>query len=137
MPFAYERPLRARNSAPEKSALPSAGQPDKLRRVDNLAKCWAWKAELVAELDAGILDHVCPLGRFFLDDRGKLSRRVADRLEAKFVELPAHLRHRQGLDGFVVQFIQNILRRAGRREQAEPRHGLEARESGFRHGRQG
>src|SRR6202022_1735070 len=113
----------------EKSALRSAGQPDKWRRVDNLSKCWAWKVELVAELDAGILDHFCPLGRFFLDDRGKLSRRVADWFETKFVELLAQLRHRQGLDGFAVQFIQNILRRAGRREQSEPRHGLEAREA--------
>src|SRR5664280_693168 len=33
-----------------------AGQPDKLRRIDNFPKCWAWKAELVAELDAGILE---------------------------------------------------------------------------------
>jgi hypothetical protein len=118
------------------SVLHSTGQPDKLRSVDNLPKCWAWKAEPVAELDAGILDHFCPLGRFFLDDRGKLGRRVADRLEAKVVELLAHLRHRQGLDGLLVQSIQNILRRTGRREQAEPRHGLEAREFGFRHGRQ-
>ena len=80
----------------------------------------------VAELDAGVLDHLGPLGRLFLDDRRKLGWRVADRLESKFVELLAHLRHRQGLDGLAVQFIQNILRRAGRREQAEPRHGLEA-----------
>jgi len=29
-----------------KVRLPSAGQPDKLRRVDNLPRCWAWKAEL-------------------------------------------------------------------------------------------
>jgi hypothetical protein len=49
-------------------------------------------------------------------------RIVADRLEAKIVELLAHLRHRQGRDGLVVQLIHDILRRAGRREQAEPRH---------------
>ena len=27
-------------------------------------------ASLVAELDAGVLDHFCPFGRFFLDHRG-------------------------------------------------------------------
>jgi hypothetical protein len=70
-----------RSGAPKSSALPSAGQPDQLRRVDHLPKCWARKAELVAEPDAGIPDHFCPFGRFFLDDRGKLGRRVADRLE--------------------------------------------------------
>ena len=51
------------------------------------------EADLVGELDAGILDHFCPLGRFFLDDRGELSRRVADRLKAKItvtVHLIAH-----------------------------------------------
>jgi hypothetical protein len=72
---------------PEKFVLPSAGQADKLRRVDNLPMCWVWKTELVVELDAGILDDFCPFERFLLEDRGKLSRRVADRLEAKFVEL--------------------------------------------------
>src|SRR5258708_17437730 len=100
MPFAYERPLRARNSPPEKSVLPSAGPPDKLRRVDNLPKCRAWKAELVAELDAGILDHFCPLGRFFLDDGGKLVRRVADPLPAQFSELLVHLPHLHVADRF-------------------------------------
>jgi len=38
-----EGSLCAGNSPPEKFVLPSAGQPDKLRRVDNLPKCWAWK----------------------------------------------------------------------------------------------
>src|SRR5665647_2075170 len=80
------------------------------------------KAGLIAELDAGILDHFCPLGRFFPDERGKLDRGVADRLEAKFVELPAQLRHRQGPDGFAVQFIQNILRRAVVRPARADRH---------------
>src|SRR3984893_12292858 len=110
-----QRPVEpaAGNSHSENSVLPSAGEPGKLRRVDNPCKVLAWKAELVAGLDAGILDHFRTLGRFLLDDRGKLSRRVADRPEAKFVELLAHLRHRQGLDGFGVQFIQNIRRRAG------------------------
>ena len=51
-----------------------------------------------------------PLGRFFLDGRGELGRRVADRLEAKFVELLAHHRQRQRPDGFVVQIIQNSER---------------------------
>jgi DNA-binding transcriptional LysR family regulator len=59
--------------------LPSAGQPDQLRHVDNLPKCWACKTELVAELDAGVLDHLGPFGRFFFYDRGKLGRRVLNR----------------------------------------------------------
>jgi hypothetical protein len=64
---------------------------------------------LVAELDAGIPDDFCPFGRFFPDDRGKLGRRVADDFEAESIELLAHLRHRQDLDGLIVQFIQNVL----------------------------
>jgi hypothetical protein len=60
------------------------------------------KAELVAEFDAGILDHFCPFRNFFLDDRGELGRRVAGRLKAKFIEPLAHLRQRQGFDSFAV-----------------------------------
>ena len=76
-------------------------------------------------------------GVSLLMSRGKLGRRVADRLEAEFVELFAHLRHRQGFDGFVVQFIQNVLRGvpAG---ASRPNHGTASKpgnpDSG--HGRQ-
>jgi hypothetical protein len=38
------KPLKSKdlptNNPPEKSVLPSARQPDKLRGVDNLPKCW-------------------------------------------------------------------------------------------------
>src|ERR1700692_2782420 len=73
------------------TSVATAWQSDRRLRVDSLPTCWAWKAELVAELDAGILDLFCPLGRFFLDDCGKLGRRVADRLEGNVVELFAQL----------------------------------------------
>src|SRR5215468_8275677 len=72
---------------------------------------------LIAELDAGILDHLGPLRRFFPDDRGKFGRRTADRLEAKFVELLAYLRQRQRLDRLAIQLFDDILWRGRRGDQ--------------------
>lgn len=62
----------------------------RLRREADLPKFVSTR--LVTELDAGIPDYFGPLGSFFLDDRCKLGRRVADGLEAEFVEPLAYLR---------------------------------------------
>src|ERR1700742_5247740 len=72
---------------------------------------YAFMGSSIAELDAGILDHLRPLGRFFFDDRGKFGRRVADRLEPKLVEFLAYLGHRPRLCGFGVDFVDDVLGR--------------------------
>ncbi|MFZ0765354.1 hypothetical protein [Bradyrhizobium sp.] len=71
MEFHVGWPAVAEASIPKSTILLGTGQPDWIA-THQLIK----QAELVAELDAGILDHFCPLGRFFLDELGKLDWRV-------------------------------------------------------------
>jgi molybdate transport system substrate-binding protein len=91
---------------------------------------------VVAELDAGILDHFAHSGvsfRMIAANSAGVLPTGSRPSSSNFLRTSGIAR---ALTVSPVQFIQNILRRAGRRQQAEPRHGLEAGESGFRHGRQ-
>ena len=64
------------------------------------------------------------------------SRRAADRVEAKGGELLLHLGIGQHLQQFGAHLVDDGLRRAGRRQQGEPRGRLEAREAQLVQGRQ-
>ena len=46
---------------------------------------------LLADLDSGVLDHLCPLRRLRRDNGRKFRRRVGDDLHAELIQSLAHL----------------------------------------------
>src|SRR5215207_5722295 len=76
--------------------------------------------------DAGLLHHLRPTGEVRRDQRAEALRRAADRNETLLLESFLHLRRRKDLvDGRVVA-LDDLLRRAGRREEPVPQVDVEA-----------
>ena len=76
-----------------------------------------------------------PLRDFRLDPVGELRGRAGDRLEAERHQTLPEFRHRDDAGDLAMQEIDDLLRRAGRRQQAGQDVGFERLPGGLRHGR--
>ena len=70
------------------------------------------------------MNHLAPLLHLGLDLRAELRRRVGDGPEAERVELGLDVRLGDDLGDVALELIDDLLRRAGRRDDAGQRVGL-------------
>ena len=76
-----------------------------------------------------------PLGLFLVDVGGVLGRRRGQRIAALEVDALLHVVGADQLAQFGAELVDDLLRRAGRRQQAVMQHGFESGHAGFVEGR--